>query len=65
MEKKLTCSLIGFNIMGDERGSLIALAEHYNTPFSPHKQSVYPELNDMEFPITEKIVNVINTFRDT
>lgn len=29
----MTCELIDFEIMGDERGSLIALEEHHNTPF--------------------------------
>jgi len=29
----MNCQLIDFRIMGDERGSLIALEEHHNTPF--------------------------------
>ena len=29
----MTAKIINFNIMGDDRGSLIALEENYNTPF--------------------------------
>jgi len=29
----MNCQLIDFKIMGDERGSLIALEEHHNAPF--------------------------------
>lgn len=29
----MTCELIDFKIMGDDRGSLIALEENHNTPF--------------------------------
>ena len=29
----MNCHLIDFTIMGDERGSLIALEEHHNAPF--------------------------------
>lgn len=29
----MACGMINFKSMGDERGSLIALEEHHNTPF--------------------------------
>ena len=33
-EKIMSCKLIDFKIMGDGRGSLIALEEHHNAPFN-------------------------------